>query len=48
MMEYFWDTIDACVPPEVILRTLDEFGFSGVRREVKWGFLAEYHAQRPG
>jgi demethylmenaquinone methyltransferase/2-methoxy-6-polyprenyl-1,4-benzoquinol methylase len=47
MMEYFWDTIDACVPPEIILQSLREAGFAGVERQVIGGFLAEYRAQRP-
>lgn len=46
MMEYFWDTIDACVPAEVILGALEEVGFHDIRRELKWGFLAEYSARR--
>jgi demethylmenaquinone methyltransferase/2-methoxy-6-polyprenyl-1,4-benzoquinol methylase len=46
MMEYFWDTIDACVPPEAILSALREAGFAEVRREVQWGFLTEYQARR--
>ena len=48
MMEYFWDTIDACVPPEAILQALREAGFADVRREVQWGFLTEYQAVRSG
>lgn len=48
MMEYFWDTIDACVSPETILDALREVGFVAVRRHTVWGFLSEYQAQRPG
>jgi demethylmenaquinone methyltransferase/2-methoxy-6-polyprenyl-1,4-benzoquinol methylase len=48
MMEYFWDTIDACVSPETILDALREVGFVGVQRHTVWGFLSEYQAQRPG
>ena len=48
MMEYFWDTIDACVPAETILRSLEEAGFQDVQRTVMGGILAEYQAQRPG
>jgi len=46
MMEYFWDTIDACVPPEAILQALQDAGFAEVRRVVQWGFLTEYQARR--
>src|SRR5436305_2081618 len=47
MMEYYWDTIANCVPPEVILGALREAGFSGVKREVQMGMLSEYTAVRP-
>ncbi|MEP7008834.1 MAG: class I SAM-dependent methyltransferase [Acidobacteriota bacterium] len=46
MMEYFWDTIDACVPPEAILQALEQAGFADVRRVAQWGFLTEYQARR--
>lgn len=46
MMEYFWDTIDACVPPKAILSALEEAGFADVRRVVQWGCLTEYQARR--
>ena len=46
MMEYFWDTIDACVPPETILQALQEAGFVDIRRVAQWGFLTEYQARR--
>jgi demethylmenaquinone methyltransferase / 2-methoxy-6-polyprenyl-1,4-benzoquinol methylase len=46
MMEYFWDTIDACVPPKAILQALEEAGFADVRRETQWGCLSEYQARR--
>jgi len=47
MMEYFWDTIEACVPPETILRALRDVGFAEVKQVVEFGCLAEYQAQRP-
>ncbi|MEO8678355.1 MAG: class I SAM-dependent methyltransferase [Vicinamibacterales bacterium] len=44
MMRYFWDTIETCVPPEVILEALREAGFTNVRRNVTGGVMSEYRA----
>ncbi len=44
---YFWDTIEACVPPQRVLDTLLEAGFTRVRREVTLGIFSEYLAVRP-
>lgn len=46
LMEYYWDTIDNCVPPEVILEALREAGFSNVERYVQHGILSEYTGTR--
>ena len=48
LMEYFWDTIENCVPPEVILQALGEAGFSD--RSARFGqidLFSEYTASRP-
>lgn len=42
LMEYYWDTIENCVPPEVILEALVDAGFSQVERRVQNGILSEY------
>ena len=42
LWRYFWDTIEACVPPQRVLDTLLEAGFSGVRRQVEVGLFSEY------
>lgn len=47
MMRYFWDTIDACVPPETILDVLAAAGFEEQRREGQAPLFAEYVATRP-
>jgi demethylmenaquinone methyltransferase/2-methoxy-6-polyprenyl-1,4-benzoquinol methylase len=47
LMEYYWDTIENCVPPEVILEALVDAGFSNVERRVQNGILSEYTAVRP-
>jgi demethylmenaquinone methyltransferase / 2-methoxy-6-polyprenyl-1,4-benzoquinol methylase len=46
LMEYYWDTIESCVPPEVILGALREAGFSNVERRVQNGMLSEYTGVR--
>lgn len=47
MMDYFWDTIETCVPPEVILGALLETGFPAATRRVTGGVLSEYLAEKP-
>jgi len=42
LMEYYWDTIEHCVPPETILAALEEAGFAGADRRVQYGMLSEY------
>ena len=47
VMRYFWDTIDACVPPERILAALDQAGFVDVRRALAIGLFSEYTGRKP-
>lgn len=47
MMAYYWETIDACVPPDVILKALTEAGFCEVKRRVEIGICSQYTARRP-
>ena len=42
LMEYYWDTIAACVPPETILAALTRAGFIRVRRHTELGIFSEY------
>jgi demethylmenaquinone methyltransferase/2-methoxy-6-polyprenyl-1,4-benzoquinol methylase len=44
LYRYYWDTIEACVPPERIMDTLSAAGFSGVGRSVALGIFSEYRA----
>lgn len=46
LMEYYWDTIESCVPPDTILGALRDAGFSQVEREVQMGMFSEYRAVR--
>ena len=46
MMEYFWDTIEQCVPPETILAALRDAGFQNPERRVTGSVLSEYLATK--
>jgi demethylmenaquinone methyltransferase/2-methoxy-6-polyprenyl-1,4-benzoquinol methylase len=47
LMRYYWDTIEACVPPETILRTLSGAGFLDLERRVDLKIFSAYCARRP-
>ena len=42
LMRYYWDTIEACVPPERVVAGIAEAGFAGARRTVELGIFSEY------
>ena len=44
LWRYFWDTVEACVAPEVVLAALREAGFRDVRRHLELGIFSEYTA----
>lgn len=46
LLEYYWDTIERCVPPATILQALAEAGFGNPQRYVEHGILSEYTAVR--
>jgi demethylmenaquinone methyltransferase/2-methoxy-6-polyprenyl-1,4-benzoquinol methylase len=46
LMAYYWETIEQCVPPAVILEALREAGFTGSERYVEMGVFSEYRAVR--
>ncbi len=46
LMRYYWDTIAACVPPQVILEALKTAGFVAVKRRVELGIFSEYQATK--
>ena len=51
MWRYYWDTIEACVPPEQVMATLSATGLAQVERHLELGIFSEYHAvkaSRPG
>lgn len=47
LMEYYWDTIAECVPPETILAALRKTGFVEVEHRMLAGCLSEYLARKP-
>jgi demethylmenaquinone methyltransferase/2-methoxy-6-polyprenyl-1,4-benzoquinol methylase len=51
LWRYYWDTIEACVPPSGVINTLVDAGFTDAKRHVETGalsILAEYQAVKPG
>jgi demethylmenaquinone methyltransferase/2-methoxy-6-polyprenyl-1,4-benzoquinol methylase len=48
LMRYFWDTIEACIPPERILTAMDQAGFADVRRTLVIGLFSEYTGYKEG
>ncbi len=47
MMLYFWETMDAFVPPEQVLAALRNAGFERVERKSLMGLFSEYIAIKP-
>ena len=46
LWRYYWDTIEACAPPEAVLRTLADAGLASAERHVELGIFSEYRAVR--
>ena len=46
-LRYYWDTIEACVPPERVLATLERAGFTSMKRHVEVGIFSEYVGVKP-
>ena len=47
LMRYYWDTIETCATPPLILATLQAAGFMDVTRRVDLGIFSQYCARRP-
>jgi demethylmenaquinone methyltransferase/2-methoxy-6-polyprenyl-1,4-benzoquinol methylase len=45
LWRYYWDTIEACVPPPQVIRTLENAGLVDVTRRVELGIFSEYQAR---
>jgi demethylmenaquinone methyltransferase/2-methoxy-6-polyprenyl-1,4-benzoquinol methylase len=46
LMEYFWDTVENCVPPEIILEQMAEAGFKSPIRQGQNELFSEYTCAR--
>jgi len=46
LMRFYWDTIENCVPPAIILQALADAGFVDIERQVTLGIFSEYVARR--
>jgi demethylmenaquinone methyltransferase/2-methoxy-6-polyprenyl-1,4-benzoquinol methylase len=42
LVKYYWETMEACIRPELILETLSNAGFKQVKRDSRFGVLSEY------
>jgi len=47
LMRFYWDTIEACVPPEDVLAALQRAGFGAPKRNVAIGMFSEYVGRKP-
>lgn len=48
LWRYYWDTIEACIPAELVLDAMRRAGFVQVSRYVELGIFSEYTARKPG
>ncbi len=48
MMSYYWETMDACVPPALILAAIREAGFLDVKQSTEMGVFSAYTARKAG
>ncbi len=48
MMLYYWETMNACVPPDCVLEALRSAGLTGVKRDTALGLFSEYTAFKAG
>lgn len=46
MMKYFWETIDACVPPASVLQAMRNAGLTDAKRTGLLGLFSEYTATK--
>ena len=46
MMRYYWETMDACVPPDSVLQAMSSAGLKKVKRHMVMGLFSEYTAEK--
>jgi demethylmenaquinone methyltransferase/2-methoxy-6-polyprenyl-1,4-benzoquinol methylase len=44
LMHYYWESMDACVPPASVLEAMRTAGLADVKRHVALGLFSEYSA----
>lgn len=42
LMRYYWDTIEHCVPPSVIVQAMRDSGFVDIQCDAEFGFFRNY------
>ena len=47
LWQYYWDTIESCVPVEAVMSALSQAGFVEVRHHKEIGLFSEYTAKKP-
>jgi demethylmenaquinone methyltransferase/2-methoxy-6-polyprenyl-1,4-benzoquinol methylase len=47
LMRYYWDTIDTCAHPTLILSAMRESGLADVDRHVDLGIFSTYCGTKP-
>ena len=47
LMQYYWDTIEQCVPPSTIVAALSEAGFANAGSHRVMGMFIEYTGEKP-
>jgi len=47
LWRFYWDTIEACIPPATVMEALRAAGFDDVKRHVELGVFSEYTAVKP-
>jgi demethylmenaquinone methyltransferase/2-methoxy-6-polyprenyl-1,4-benzoquinol methylase len=46
LWQYYWDTIEACVPSETVISALTQAGFTNVSHHLEIGLFSEYTATK--
>ena len=47
LWQYYWDTIEMCVPAETVMSALSAAGFVDVKHRKELGLFSEYTARKP-
>mgnify|MGYP006369862249 CR=1 FL=1 len=47
LWRYYWDTIEACIAPALVVSALQAAGFTHVQRHVELGIFSEFTAVKP-